>query len=99
MASVLQAEYESVALFVALPHTMVSFVSNFMVAPLITVLYLGRGRQASTKPNVITRSDLLRGAEMAEASPVMRSSYSSESSSSSRDSGRKRRRSKKSDAT
>lgn len=40
-----------------------SRITTYIVSPIISVMYLGRGRQASTKPNVITRNDLLRAAQ------------------------------------
>lgn len=43
-----------------------SIVSTFMVTPLTSVVYMGRGRRVSTKPNIITRNDLLMAAKEAE---------------------------------
>ncbi|CCE91856.1 uncharacterized protein TDEL_0D02720 [Torulaspora delbrueckii] len=99
MSSTLQLGNGSSAMACTFSHTMASFVSNFMVTPVITVLYRGRGRQVSTKPNVITRNDLLRTAEMNDIHASRRSSYSSDGSNARRESHRKHRRSKRPQAT
>lgn len=69
-----------------------SLVSTFMVTPIISLVFMGRGRQASTKPNVITRNDLLRAAEKA---PIRPSPSLSVSSTESYDSRKRKRSSRK----
>ncbi|QLQ81571.1 hypothetical protein HG537_0F03320 [Torulaspora globosa] len=71
-----------------------SRITTYIVSPIISVMYLGRGRQASTKPNVITRNDLLRAAQ--EMPAARRQSSSRRSSGSSMESSDKKHHARKS---
>lgn len=51
-----------------------SIVSTLMVTPLTSVVYMGRGRRVSTKPDIITRNDLLMAAREAELNASLLSS-------------------------
>ncbi|QLL33961.1 hypothetical protein HG536_0F02860 [Torulaspora globosa] len=76
---------------------MTSRITTYIVSPIISVMYLGRGRQASTKPNVITRNDLLRAAqEMPARRQASSHSFPAGGSGSSMGSGDRKLRSRKS---
>lgn len=53
--------------------SLVSLVRSVFERPFASFILLGRGRHVSTKPNIITRNDLLKAAELSEAGVAVRS--------------------------